>query len=209
MTDFIADLETELLAAARRRATTRRRLPRPRLAAIAAVAAVLVVALAAVAAVRGIDGAGSRDERSAAPPPADPGVTVAVPAAVVAGSSSGCAQTGPGLELSSVQMSIFDRPQRAGDGLPGSLSWLPAAFVDAPSIRKAGADLRVVRAGVTPTVCSAETQVYQEGACVIAGTGRGRPPAASPLPRSRAARPSRSPAAPPTGSFPTASSPSI
>jgi hypothetical protein len=176
VTDFIADLETELVAAARRRATARRRLPRPRLTALAAAAAVALIALAAVAAVRGIDGSRTGDERPAAPPSAGPGVTVTLPAALDAERAGGCAQGGTGYAPSGVKLSFFDRPQRAGDPLPGGVTWLPASMVDAPTVRQVGKgvfhrEVRLVIAAITPRVCTSDTQVFQVGACVVAGTG--------------------------------------
>jgi hypothetical protein len=169
VTDFIADLETELVAAARRRADGRRRLPRPRLTAVAAAAALVLVALAAFAAVRGIDSSGTGDERPATPPPSSgPGVTLALPAAVVAGDADRCADAVGGYAPGGVRLSVFDRAQTAADRLDGDLSWLPASMYAPGSVRQAGPGLHLVLAGVTERPC-ADKQVFQAGACVIVG----------------------------------------
>ena len=174
MNDFIADLETELVSAARRRSEGHRRLPRPRFAALAAAAAILLVALAAVAAVRGIDTSRTGDERPAPPPPSSgPGVTVTLPAAVDAKTASGCAQPVGGYDLSGVTLSVFDRAQAAGDRLPGNLSWLPASMYAPGSVRQVGPGLHLVMAGVTERPC-ADRHVFQSGACVIVGRAAGR-----------------------------------
>jgi hypothetical protein len=169
MNDFIADLETELVAAARRRATGRRRLPRPRLTTVAAVAAVVLIAVVAVAAVRGIESSGTGDERPATPPPSSgPGVTLTLPAAADAASAPRCADAVGGYSPSGVRLSVFDRAQTAGDRLPGDLSWLPASMYVPGSVRQAGPGLHLVTAGITERPCG-DNQVYQTGACVIAG----------------------------------------
>jgi hypothetical protein len=174
--DFIADLETELVAAARRRATGRRRRPRPRprLAPLAAAAAVVLVALAAFAAVRGIDSSGTGDERPATPPPSSgPGVTLTLPAAVQAVGADRCADAIGGYAPSGVRLSVFDRAQTAGDRLGGDLSWLPASMYAPGSVRQVGPGLHLVLAGVTEQPC-ADQQVFQAGACVIVGRQAGR-----------------------------------
>jgi hypothetical protein len=86
MSDFISDLEAELVAAARRRAGSRRRIvpvPRLRLATVLAVVALAALVVAAFAVVRGLDDSSRpADERPSVPP--GPGVALAVPAAEVA-----------------------------------------------------------------------------------------------------------------------------
>jgi hypothetical protein len=167
--DFMADLETELVAAARRRAAGRRRVPRPRLTALAAAAALVLVALAAFAAVRGIDSSGTGDERPATPPPSPgPGVAVTLPAAVVAADADRCAQAVGGYAPAGVRLSVFDRPETAADRVDGDLSWLPTSMYAPGSVRQAAPGLHLVLAGVTERPC-ADPQVFQAGACVIVG----------------------------------------
>ena len=174
MNDFIADLETELVAAAHRRAAGRRRVPRPRLTTIAAAAAVVLVALAAFAAVRGIDSSGTGDERPATPPPSSgPGVTLTLPAAVEAVGADRCAQAMGGYAPSGVRLSVFDRGQTPRDQLGGDLSWLPASMYAPGTARQVGPGLHLVLAGVTEQPC-ADKQVFQAGACVVVGRQAGR-----------------------------------
>jgi hypothetical protein len=168
MNDFIADLETELVAAARRRATARRRLPRPRLATLAAAAAVVLIAVVAFAAVRGIDSSQTGDERPAPPPrSSEPGVTLALPAAIEAKGADRCADAAGGYAPSGVKLSVFDRPETPGDRL-GDLSWLPASMYSQGSVREIGPGLHLVMAAVSDQPC-ADQQIYQAGACVIVG----------------------------------------
>jgi hypothetical protein len=94
MSDFVADLERELVTAARRRATRRRRvvlIPRLRPATVLAVVAVAALLVAAAAVVRGLeDGSRPGDERPQVPPPSGP--SFALPAAPVAQPCPGAEQ---------------------------------------------------------------------------------------------------------------------
>jgi hypothetical protein len=167
--DFIADLETELVAAARRRGTRRHRLPRPRLTALAAAAAVVLLVLAAVAAVRALDDSRSADERPAPPP--GQGVVVTLPGALDRAAAGGCASTdwrgyAPGGDP---QLSIFNLPQAAHDPLPGGYAWLPAAIVDPNSSRLVGPELRLVAAADLGRGCRRVPSDGPAGVCLVSG----------------------------------------
>jgi hypothetical protein len=143
MNEFISDLERELVAAARRRATGRRRIgfvPRVRPATVLAILALAALTFAAVAVVRGLeDGSRTGDERPEVPPP--PGATFPLPAAPVA-------QPCPGVEQREYSgglqhpFSVFTRPRTGADALPAlagadSFSWIPAGTIFPTDARRA------------------------------------------------------------------------
>jgi hypothetical protein len=143
MSDFISDLERELVGAARRRATGRRRVVLvPRLRPVLSVIAVAATLVAAAAVVRGLDD-GSRpgDERPQVPPPSGP--EFALPAAPVA-------EPCPGVEQREVSggvqhpLSIFARPSTGADALPqlagaDSFAWIRAGTIHRVDARRAAA----------------------------------------------------------------------
>ena len=186
MSDFIADLERELVAAARRRATGRRRvvvLPRVRPATVAAVAVLAALVLAGLAVVRGLDG-GSRpgDERPSVPP--RPGVSLALPAAEEARACPGTRQrvmTGGAPE--GVDLNVFTRPQTEDDLLPSlrgaeSYSWIPLGTIHPDTSRRPApgqfdTELHVV-AGAEPRrggSCEGELEA-DLGVCLVVGNGQ-------------------------------------
>jgi hypothetical protein len=143
MSDFIADLERELVLAARRRATRRRRaflVPRLRPATVLTVVAIAAVLVAMAAVVRGLeDGSRPGDERPQVPPPSGP--AFALPAAPAA-------QPCPGADQREVAggvqhpFSIFDRPRTAADAVPelagaDSFAWIPAGTIHRVDSRRA------------------------------------------------------------------------
>ena len=132
MTDFIADLETELVAAARRRA--RRRVPRPRLVPVVAAVAIVVAAFAVL---RGIDGSRTADDRPVPPP--GRGVAVLVLPADPIEATRGCTvDDWTGYAPGKPSLGVFARPQHADDPLPGGYGFLPANSVDAEASRLVG-----------------------------------------------------------------------
>ena len=146
MTDFVQDLEAELLAAARRRAARR---PRPRIAwrgpAVAvAVAAVLV---AAVLTLRP-----SEAPPSGTPRPGAFAVPVAPPIRACDGTPPSPGLTTfpavPGVpppDALSRQLSVLRRSYNGGDQLrvsaPPPQTWLPVGGFDPSAVRRAGAPL--------------------------------------------------------------------
>ncbi len=136
MSDFIAELEAELVDAARRRATRRRyvvRVPRLRPATVLAVVALAALAVALVAVVRGLDdGSRAGDERPSVP---GPGVVLTLPAAEAARPCPGVEQ----LERArkppqSSLLRVFTRPQTKEDAVPpldgvDSFTWIPAGMI--------------------------------------------------------------------------------
>jgi hypothetical protein len=140
MSDFISDLERELVGAARRRATGRRLfVPRLRPAAVLTVVVLAALTIAGIAVVRGLDdGSRTGDERPQVPPP--PGA-FALPAAPAA-------QPCPGVEqremAGGVQhpLSVFARPGTAADAVPplagaDSYAWIPAGTIHRVDARRA------------------------------------------------------------------------
>ncbi|HET9739673.1 MAG TPA: hypothetical protein VFP78_16275 [Solirubrobacteraceae bacterium] len=138
MSDFIADLEAELVDAARRRTTRRRRhvarVPRLRPAAVLAVVALAALVVALIAVARGLDnGSRAGDERPSVPP--GPGVTLPLPAAQAARACPGVEQRSQrGKVPQSSPLSIFARPRTQQDALPSldgadSFTWIPAGTI--------------------------------------------------------------------------------
>ena len=138
MSDFIADLETELVDAARRRATRPRRhvrMPRLRPATVLAVVALAALAVALVAAVRGLDdGSRAGDERPSVPP--GPGAVFPLPAAEVARACPGVEQRTQAGEATTprYRLGIFNRAQTETDAVPpldgaDSYSWIPVGTI--------------------------------------------------------------------------------
>lgn len=186
MSDFIADLERELVAAARRRATGRRRVvvrPRLRPATVAAVVALAALLFAALVVVRGLDdGTRPGDERPSVPP--QRGVTLALPAAEAARPCPGTRQrVMAGGAPEGVGLSVYKRPQTEDDALPSlpgadSYSWVPLGTIHPDTSRLAAPgrfdiELRVV-AGAEPRhggSCEGEL-VADLGVCLVVGHGR-------------------------------------
>ena len=150
MSDFVAELEAELVDAARRRASRRRRrvalVPRPRPATVLAVVALAAVAVALIAVARGLDG-GSRvgDERPSVPP--DPGIVLPLPAAEPARPCPGVEQREQAGDVpQSSPLRIFTRPQTKADALPpldgaDSFTWIPAGTIFRDASRRPTPDL--------------------------------------------------------------------
>jgi hypothetical protein len=185
MTDFIADLERELVAAARRRATGRRRvvlLPRLRLATVVAVVALAALLFAALAVVRGLDdGPRPGDERPSVPP--RPSVALALPAAEEARPCPGVSQRETAGEApEGVDLGIFTRPMAAQDALPSltgadSYSWIRMGTIHPDSARRPApgqfdAELHIV-AGAEPREgggCEGHLQA-DLAVCLVVGAG--------------------------------------
>jgi LytR cell envelope-related transcriptional attenuator len=143
VTDFLADLEAELVEAARR-CGAHRRLPRPRARAVVriAVAAAVLAALAGlVALVAGTHTPGR--EQSAAPATTGGGPATVKPAV---GLLAPCGTTGAlsGVELPSqlrAAFAVLRRPQTEADPLPevpDPSRWLPVGAYDGRAVRRLG-----------------------------------------------------------------------
>jgi hypothetical protein len=166
VTDFIKELEAELLDAARRRAATGRRRWRPaarprRLVAVAlAAAGVLVI----VVAVRAFDG--PRDDRAVAPPAE--GVEVILPAAVPA---TACEEREQRVETHAESpLSVFARPRTADDALPRpGGNWLPAVIIRPGDSRRAGDAHLVVADGLRTDGACVSSAMHRDGSgvCVV------------------------------------------
>ena len=145
MSDFVADLERELVAAARRRATRRRvvLVPRLRPATVLAVVAVVAMLVVAAAVVRGLqDGSRPGDERPQVPPPSGP--AFALPAAPVAEPCPGVEQREED-DVIQHPLSIFARPRTAADAVPAlagadSFAWIRAGTIHRVGARRAAPD---------------------------------------------------------------------
>jgi hypothetical protein len=163
MTDFIAELEAELVAAARRRAT-RRRVSWPRL--VPAIAAVAAIALLAIVVSRVGDPrpAGERP----APPPAD-SVIVELPPAAPPVTDLPCTRDRR-WKTAAPPLAIFARPRAAGDDVPLGTDWLPTAYADRNAARRTGlgAVWLVPVAGVGPP-CAPASDTPAPGACLVDG----------------------------------------
>jgi hypothetical protein len=160
--DFIADLEAELVSAARRRAS-RRRLPRPRLAPVIALAA---VALAALLVIRGVDRSQTADDRPA--PQFGQSIAVIVPAALdTAATHQECehAEGWTAYAPADPALSVFARSRAPADALPGVADWLPATFVLEQASRHVG-DLWVVP--VVGPNCRGSRDTLVGGVCLVA-----------------------------------------
>jgi hypothetical protein len=166
MTDFIADLETELVAAARRRAT-RRHVPRLRL--VPAIAAVAAIALFVLAVARLGGSPGPADEPPV--PTLGEAVVVKLPAAtpmVVATCSrdSGWSAYAPG----DAPLGIFARPRSDGDALPRGTEALPAGFADGKAARRTGlGDVWLVPAFGVGEPCGQASDASAAGTCLVVG----------------------------------------
>lgn len=165
MNDFIADLEAELVSAARRRAT-RRRLPRLRLVPAIAVAA---AALAAMFVVGALDRSQTADDRPA--PPAGEGIAVTIPPALGAQETERCPHLdgwtayAPGDST----LAVFRRPETAEDALPARVDWLHASVVDADNARRVADDLWLVPA--MGFDCDGAQNALDPGVCLVAESG--------------------------------------
>jgi hypothetical protein len=167
MTDFIADLEAELVDAARRRAR-RGRVPRPRLVPVVAVIVIALVAVAALAAVRAFDRSRAADDRPV--PPSD-GVVVTLPAPVDSGLDNSCGRDAPNGYApgrDDLPVAVFARPSVPADRLPWGPGSLPADYVDETSLRSTGGPSVMRVAGVGDTC--AEREALDRGVCVIVGS---------------------------------------
>jgi hypothetical protein len=165
MTDFIADLESELVAAARRR-STRRHVPRPRLVPVVAAIALVV---AAVAVLRGVDGSRTADDR---PVPPGPGVVVSLPTAEPA-DDGGCRPAKDARIPGKPQLAVFERPQTVEERfLPYGYGALPVDLVDEDSLRATGVTDRfhVIRVGGLSGGCDGERRPVDPGVCLIVGS---------------------------------------
>jgi hypothetical protein len=184
MSDFISDLEAELLAAARRRAGSRRRvlLPRPRPATVLAVVALAALVVAGLAAVRGLgDGSRPADEQPSLPP--GPGVVLALPAAEAARPCPGVQQrTQAGDAPQPFPLSVFERPQTEPDAMPSltgadSYSWIPAGTIFPDGSRRPSPDQFDAELHLVPAAeprqgggCVGELQP-ELGVCLVVGAG--------------------------------------
>jgi hypothetical protein len=184
MSDFIADLERELVTAARRRATRRPRvlLPRLRPATVLAFVALAALAVAVVALVRGLDdGSRAGDERPSVPP--GPGVAFALPAAEVARPCPGLEQREQaGKAPQPFPLGIFTRPRTEADAVPqltgaDSYAWIPAGtiFLEGarrPAPERFDAELHLVPAAEPREGgrCDGELPAVL-GVCLVVGAG--------------------------------------
>lgn len=139
---FFADLQEELVDAARYRARQRARrpaLPRPSPAAlrrtVAGAVAVALVVVAAALLLRGGDGATVAGDRSAAPPPPAPVRFRLVPMQPLAICPQPVQQSADGNAISGI--SLLERPQRDTDALPFAAGRLPIGTFDPRSTRRA------------------------------------------------------------------------
>jgi hypothetical protein len=174
MSDFIGDLERELVAAARRRATRRRRvmpLPRLRPATVLAFVALVALAVALVAVVRELE----RGPQPAGEPPG-PGVVVPLPGAEPARACPGYDQrveTGDVPRSQSFPLRVFTRPRARGDALPPSTG-VPTGTIYPDGARRAGAEHFAADVHLVPIAepregggCDGELQA-QLGVCLVA-----------------------------------------
>jgi hypothetical protein len=164
-TDFIADLEAELVAAARRRGT-RRSVPRPRLVPVVAAIAIVVAALAVL---RGVDRSRTADDQ---PVPPGPGVVVTLPAAERVSDDAGCRAGIDSQIPGKPQLAVFERPQTIQDRfMAGGFGALPVDAVDEDSLRAPGAvgGIHLIRVGGVSGRCDAEQRPLDPGACLIVG----------------------------------------
>jgi hypothetical protein len=185
MSDFIADLERELVAAAHRRASRRRRvlLPsRPRAATVLAFVALAALAVALIAVARGVDdGSRAGDERPSPPP--GPGVALALPAADVARPCPGAEQRSqPGKAPQPNPLGIFARAQTEADRVPpldgaDSYAWIPAGTIHLDAARRPAperfdAELHLVPAAEPRDggACDGELATVL-GVCLVVGAG--------------------------------------
>jgi hypothetical protein len=187
MSDFIADLEAELVAAARRRAGRHRRrvvlVPRLRPATVLAVLALAVLLVAVLAAVRELgDGTRPADERPAPTP--GPGATFPLPAAEQARPCPGVAQREMAGDAppQGIPLSIFTRPQTEPDAIPSltgadSYTWIPAGTIYPAGARRPApeqfdAELHLVPAAEPRQgdACDGRRDAVL-GVCLVVGAG--------------------------------------
>ena len=178
MSDFIGDLERELVAAARRRAARRRRvvlLPRLRPATVLAIVALAALAVAAVAVVRELEGSPRPADERPGPPPAS-GVALALPGAEAARDCPGYDQRVEAGDLPrshSFPLRVFTRPRARGDALPPSTG-VPTGTIFPDGARRAGAEDFAADVHVVPIAepregggCDGELQAAL-GVCLVA-----------------------------------------
>jgi LytR cell envelope-related transcriptional attenuator len=160
MTDFISELEAELVAAARRRAAApqrrraRVRLPRLRPAPVAAAAGIAAIAAAAVLVVASIDADRPGDERAV--PPSTTGPQLILPAASPVVNCELRDQQAATGGVPDPLLSVFARKRVAADALPSIPGhWFPATTIHPGESRRVG-DLWLVPAD----------GIRADGACV-------------------------------------------
>ncbi len=183
MSDFIADLERELVVAAHRRTTRRRRvvrLPRPRPATVLAFVALAALVVALVAVARNLDDGSRPGDERPSPPPG--GATLVLPAAAAARPCPGVEQRSLPGEGPSYQLGIFARPQTGPDAVPpldgaDSSSWIPADTIIPDASRRPApehfdAELHLVPASEPRRdgACDGELDTAIV-VCLVVGTG--------------------------------------
>jgi LytR cell envelope-related transcriptional attenuator len=185
VTDFIAELEAELVDAARRRGA-RRPLPRVRPGLVVRVALAVAVVAALIGAVALLGRPGTGRDHGAAPPA---GHGLPVPGSVAAGGQllHACGAQARSLPVGDVpavlmrQLAVLRRPQTEADPLPevpDISRWLPVGAYDPSAVRRlgplTGAPTRPVYIVPTsdlrngPMACG-RTGSIGPGACLVAG----------------------------------------
>jgi LytR cell envelope-related transcriptional attenuator len=185
VTDFIAELEAELVDAARRRGA-RRPLPRVRPGLVLRVALAVAVVAALIGAVALLGRPGTGRDHGAAPPA---GRGLPVPGSVAAGGQllHACAAQARSLPVGDVpamlmrRLAVLRRPQTEADPLPevpDISRWLPVGAYDPSAVRRlgplTGAPTRPVYIVPTsdlrngPMACG-RTGSFGPGACLVAG----------------------------------------
>ena len=172
MTDFIPQLEAELLEAARRRSERgQRRLRwtprRPRLSPVATAAALALVAIGVVFAVQALDRPGPADEIAAPQGGAPLTLAAAAPAVACAGGEPNAVEDVPDIGLS-----VFARQPTEPESAP-SLSWIPAETAYPKGTREVGpghfaAKVRLIPVAGLRESCQAP-RGDADGVCLIAG----------------------------------------
>jgi len=167
VTDFIAELEAELLEAARRRAARgRRRRPLLRPRRLVPVAVASAALLVIVVALRGIEG--PNDERAVSPNGS--GVEVVLP---VAAPAAACEQRDQRVETGSdAPLSVFARERVAADALPDLAGGsLPATTVRPGESRRAGDVHLVLADGIREDGACVPPEEHHggKGVCLVAG----------------------------------------
>lgn len=184
MSDFIADLERELVAASQRRATRRRRVvpaPRPRPATVLAFVALAALAVALVAVARNLDDGSRPGDERPSPPPG--GAALVLPAADVARPCPGAEQriqSGKAPQL--FPLGIFARARTKEDRVPplegaDSYAWIPAGTLHLDAARRAAAAQLEAELFLVPGAepreggaCDGELAAVF-GVCLVVGAG--------------------------------------